>query len=297
MEAALNARNEIVYAGNAEYGIYFCMECGRPAYLRKPFDKEAHFYHFRIEKKCSLCHENTASGFNYSYTEIQKAISILAKNTTKENWFFAIDLLLRYDQLSWLSNYEWAIDPINLYINNRIEHLDNNTFYKLLTVLIDNNCEKSFVVVLRLFYLNKLKNEEREAIIKYILKNISSITDKLFNVLIQEKFEAKYMLMLFDRLTKNQKMILEQINEYKQVVFIKKLSNGLLMYEQKKNLYLKFKKENMYDATIEWWSDFYRILIQYLNTKSDTISKTFSKYIEREFDAFMNYLKKVNKNR
>jgi len=50
MLEALDKNNKLVSALNSDYGIYFCPECNRPCGLRKPFDKNDHFYHFRIDE-------------------------------------------------------------------------------------------------------------------------------------------------------------------------------------------------------------------------------------------------------
>jgi len=43
MEYALDKNNKVVLAENADYGIYFCTECHKPCYIRKPLNKIQHF--------------------------------------------------------------------------------------------------------------------------------------------------------------------------------------------------------------------------------------------------------------
>ena len=120
MEYALDKNNNTVHASLASYGIYFCIECKKPCGLRKPFEKINHFFHFKIDPDCSLCYKDEYAFFQNKKNieilqECNNSIEILAKNTTDENWFEAIDCLLKYDQLYRLAGCEFAIRPLCKY--------------------------------------------------------------------------------------------------------------------------------------------------------------------------------------
>ena len=98
MDYAINNKNVLVNASDADYGIYFCSECLKPCGLRKPKDKISHFYHFRIDPNCSLCFSSEYISTDYLNLEIlnkcNDAFEILIKNTTEANWFEALFCLI-----------------------------------------------------------------------------------------------------------------------------------------------------------------------------------------------------------
>ena len=118
MECALDKNNKLINANDAKYGIYYCPECEKPCGLRRPLDKVNHFFHFKIDPSCSLCHKDSNGFYNYKNNEIcNNAIIALTKNTTIENWFEAIESLIQYEQLWRLDGCDFSIKPLSLYLD------------------------------------------------------------------------------------------------------------------------------------------------------------------------------------
>jgi hypothetical protein len=212
MDSAKNKKNEIAYANNAAYGIYFCIECGELSFLRKPLNKNAHFYHSRYNEKCSLSVKGNENFFN-SNQIIENAINILKENYSNR-WLEAIDCLIQNECLSFLYGKEWAINPVNLYINNHLENIEPSVFYEFLHILSGINNIKAFKLLLSYVNFSLLNEEEREDIEQYSLeKYLHSV--EIINYIINENEINDYQkFKLFCHVPENKIYLLKNSTIY-----------------------------------------------------------------------------------
>ena len=166
MDIAKNRKNETVYAENSDYGIYFCTECGELTFLRRPRNKNAHFYHNKYNENCSLSIASNTDSFFHNKI-IDDAYNILQKDYS-QRWIEAIDSLIKYGCLYRLYGKDWAINPINLYINYHIDDIEKSIFYEFLHILSGINNLFAFKLLLGYIAFSILNQEEREILEKTI---------------------------------------------------------------------------------------------------------------------------------
>jgi hypothetical protein len=166
VDIAINKKNEEVFAENANYDIYFCTECGELAFLRRPNNKHPHFYHIKYNEKCSLSVKSNNEPFSFNVM-VEKAYNIL-QNDYSQRWIEAINDLIKYDCLFRLYGKEWAISPINLYINYHIENIEEQLFYEFLHIISGINNLRAFKLLLNYISFSILNQENREILEKNI---------------------------------------------------------------------------------------------------------------------------------
>lgn len=269
MEFAKNCLQKVVCANSAEYGIYFCTECDDLAYLRKSQQVTPHFYHFRYNSDCSLCNTQNYGQASFKLNESQKACDILRKNSSQKNWFEAINCLLRNEHLYLLSNCEWAIGPISLYINNHIEIITHETIYKLITLFIDNNSYKFSAVLMHSLMIPLFNDEDRKLIIDKYFHKKEILTNTVLTGLIKADSSLIVMYYLYKHLSKYQQ---NAITEKKKYGFIK----ILVVVDDKKTSDLKciqeynyFKTLNIKNYSEKEWLGFLNIILKLLQKKPD----------------------------
>jgi hypothetical protein len=165
MNIALTDKNEQVLAKDAKYGVYFCTECGELSFLRRPTNGDPHFYHSVYNQECSLSVKGKTSWDN---TEIyDKSIELLQQNYP-QRWINAIDNLNKYGFLCRLYGKEWALSPINYYINCHIEDIDESLFYEFIHIISGINTENA-IKALKIYLLMPLLGDKNR---QYLLENL-----------------------------------------------------------------------------------------------------------------------------
>lgn len=199
MDKALDKDNNIVYAVNAEYGIYFCPECKKVCCLRIPYDKKHHFYHLRIDSNCSLSFKNDNQYFRSIevQTKCNNAIEILTKNTTKENWFEAINCLIKYNQLDRLRGCHYAIQPLSKYYKEK--YLSKTIAYKILIVIMDNQNEYIYPVVELIERNDYLSKKEKKYLYEALIRRMPEIDMNYLKSVEKKKLDIDMIAALVSR--------------------------------------------------------------------------------------------------
>jgi hypothetical protein len=220
MEKALHFDGKEVFAYSADCGYYLCPECGELVYLRRPKDNEPYFYHNKYNEKCSFSIKSNSTWISYK-TLIKEAINIL-KTDYRKRWIEAINVLIKYDSLNLLENKDWAINPIRLYIDSNINNLNKETFYQLLTLLVNFNDEKLYNMLFKLLDLNILNNNERNILLKKYFVKISSTTKDLFDFIINtDNIEKRLVFQfIYKKMGHFEHQKLLKNNKYENLVFL-----------------------------------------------------------------------------
>lgn len=267
MEFAYNDKDEKISAFHADYDIYFCIECGKPCGLRKPVEKSSHFFHLAYNPNCSLSISIETS----LKQEISKAVEIICiKNTTKENWFKAIQYLLNHHALDSLYGIDLAIKPISLFLkhHNNIRGTDN--YYKLIYVLMNTDSQDAFLEVYKILMSDGLETSFKRNLLLYkaLLKNLSKIPDDLINHLRSNNIIQNILIEIFkgkeyklQLAKKNNPLEIKMIYEWTKIQDEKKTADELIMLviEMDNELRNMFSKEE--------WVAFYKILPDHWGNK------------------------------
>jgi hypothetical protein len=177
MEKAINTKKEMVYAFDVSYGIYFCPECADRVYWREIPGRAPHFYHFRHNKLCSLSTESTSG-----YFIIGEYINIL-KTNYRERWMEAIKNIIQYDFLNILCGKEWALNPLEYYIDKSYDSMDIDIFIRLLSVIIIIDNEKADDLFYKFLDLTNL-NQNEKCILEDVIKNSMLINRELYDAIL-----------------------------------------------------------------------------------------------------------------
>lgn len=231
MNIAKNAKQLLVNAENANYGIYFCSECNQLVYLRKPSQQIPHFYHFRFNPSCSYCIKSGEDQWNNGINESFQAIETLKKNSTLENWFSAIDCLIRNNHLFLLAGLEWAINPVSLYINNHIETITRENLYKLVLVFINNQSVRSTIVLFNTLSIPKLTKSDQVSIISTYVKYCSHISDEVVNHLLDNDCHIEIIFKVFPYLSSGKQIEIGKIKKYQIIPYVYSLIDPNITYQ------------------------------------------------------------------
>ena len=268
MEEAINTEKKIINAKDAIHGIYFCPECGEIVHYRMSIDKIPHFYHRKYNENCSLSVQT-----NNGYFNVNNILNILQTNY-KERWIEAINKLIKHNYLYALDGKEWAINPLEYYIDNYFDNINIEVFYQLLLTIVTIDNEKSDSLFFKLIIFDKLSRKDKIHLLKIKMKKLRYINTNTFLMLIDiidlDKsiiFDLLYYKM--DSLDYNR---LLKENKYIYLICASKL---LKMYKKNKNEneltheYLKIK-EKYYD---KWNEDekmfFLKVLIKNIHNNTD----------------------------
>jgi hypothetical protein len=229
MDFARNTKNEIVYADSSPYGIYFCEHCKEKAHLRKSKNMKPHFYHFRYNSDCPLCEGTNEYQINKKI--IDKSLKDL-QNNYPQLWIEAIDNLIKYNCLYFLTGKIWAIRPINSYINKKMEILlkSPELFFQLLTVLL--HIDTKFSNDLLQIYLpySIINESDKEYIIKEMgsnEKNIESISSDFFNHIISESAYDPHIIYPFiQKMNDEQRQIISKDEKYCMLPLVYNIISG-----------------------------------------------------------------------
>lgn len=194
MKEALNPKNELIDSLNADYGIYFCPECTCIVYLRIMEDKIPHFYHFRKNTSCSLSSDSNSDEKWLSQASTDKVNEL--KNGTKENWYEAIDWLLRNGQINRLVSHEWASVKICMYIGNKFDSLSKQYLIDLLILLIHYHDISSLKNVINYSGNLFITDNDRIGICKELQSMKIKVTEELYE-LILDNIPLENQLMLY----------------------------------------------------------------------------------------------------
>ena len=249
MEEALNAEKKIITAEKAVHGIYFCIECGEKVHLRRMIDKAPHFYHYKYNEICTLSIKSNNSFFN-----VDDIINIL-KSKYKERWSEAINKLIKYDFLEVLTGKDWALNPLDYYMNKYFNIIDKNTFFKLLSTIISIDNEKSEQLLYKFIVSNKLSYNEKKYLIECTLKNNRPINIETFEYIVNN-IELSNSIM-FEIIYKKMgsmeynKLLKESKCEY--LIFASKLLKSFIKNRNEDGLYVEFL--NIKEKHYKFWSE------------------------------------------
>jgi hypothetical protein len=254
MDQALDANESVVSAGTAEYGIYFCTECKKLSYLRKPVNAVSHFYHYRFNPACSLCTEE--KGEFLRIEESNKAKNTLL-NSTKENWCSAINCLIRNNHLYLLDSCEFAIKPICFYINNRPTLIDKEVLLKLFLVLMSIKSEQCIKTIFEWLFSSMFSESERLNILNAYLKTSSWILpDSTYEYIFKKSVSLNIVCDLYPRMTKQQKDSLQSLRVYRLVSNIYNLLESELTYDEISLNYNVLRTQDRKQYSNEEWISF-----------------------------------------
>ena len=278
MDKAMNSKKEIINASEANYDNYFCIECGELSYLRKPYDKEPHFYHFRFNENCSLSSESF-SDFNLRNRILIENEALLKTNYT-ERWIEAIDNLIKYNGLFLLFKKEWATKPLCYYLM-KMENTNIENALPLLHILFSINYEKTdYIFFIKKFSVNRIIEEK---LLKNILYKMNIIPLRFFEfILNNDPYDNETMLWIIQ-----EKMIplyydkLIRYGKYINLIIISKLLASKSKGDKLFNEFLSFKKKYFNMMKDEEKKTFYELLIKEL--KKRDISKYLLDKIEEDY--------------
>jgi tetratricopeptide (TPR) repeat protein len=120
MDRALTTENKIILAVDAEPGNYFCIECHNKVHWRNITERGPQFFHWRRNHECPLCSDGDG-GWDEEYYKTYLGINY------KERWIETIDELRCFGNLDWLRNKDWALNPLQFYLNEIITNRPNET--------------------------------------------------------------------------------------------------------------------------------------------------------------------------
>jgi ssDNA-binding Zn-finger/Zn-ribbon topoisomerase 1 len=174
MEEAINTEKRKIKAIEAIHGIYFCPECGEKVHLRISNDKMPHFYHRKHNENCSLSIKS-----NNGYFNINEFLNILQVNY-KERWIEAIDKLIKYNFLYALDGKEWALNPLEYYIDKYFCNMNIEIYFQLLSLIVTIDNEKSDYLFIKFIINDKLCQKDKIYLIKNKIKKLRPINTETF---------------------------------------------------------------------------------------------------------------------
>lgn len=280
MLEALNYQNVIESADNANYGIFYCPECEDVVYLRKMNERVPHFYHYKRNDDCSICMRYLSSDAKWAFEESNTIIEKLAKNSTLENWFNAIDWLIKYQLLYRIEKYEWAQTRLVLYINNRFESLSKEHLIQVIISLIHIPAI-SIKAVATIIDNDYFTENEKMQIFSEISKRITYLSEEEMSFLIDKTKNINYILIMFELF--DEKHQIELMNSSSKVIQrMEKIICINLDYTKRLQVYEHEKyKLRKFGSTVEN-QEFYNILLKVLPFKKDKDSKTIYKIVRND---------------
>jgi len=278
MEFAIDTKNKEIAAKNAKYGIYFCKECGELSFLRIPKDKIPHFYHSQYNGKCSLSVKGNQDNI-FQYAEIEKYFNIL-QNEYSSRWNEAIDNLIKYDCLSRLYGKEWAINPINIYINTHIENIDEALLYEFIHILSGIKTIKAFQLLL-LYKDFKILEEEKRKYIEELVYKRCRFSDEIFKyVLNTTEIDLFTKFKIFCNMSSKQIKIMLKNENYIMFndVYYTLMKDDVERYNYFFRKYQNIKKEILYSKMIIYEIERVR-MFYYLKNNENKIYNNIYNYI------------------
>jgi hypothetical protein len=278
MDFARNSKQELVYADSSSHGIYFCEYCKEKVHLRRPENMKPHFYHFRYNSDCSLC-EGT-NDYQINKKSIDKSLKDLQTNYPRL-WMEAIDNLIKYNCLYLLDGKTWAANPVNNYINKKIEILlkTPELFFRLLTVLLHINNKTSNNSLQDYLMFPMFNDIDKEYLIKELgnnIKNIASITDDFFKHIISKNTYNPHLIYPFiQKMSDEQMQIISRHEKYCMLPLIYRIING-----RKKNIsgiviYNEIRERYKDIFTLEQWKMFFSVLKKNIDRRASPVYYKF----------------------
>ena len=145
-----------------------------------PKDKSTYFRHFRYNENCSLSVKS-----NFDYFNVNSIIKILKENY-KERWVYAINSLIEHDHLHILEGKNWALNPLNYYINKFYDSLKEGTYFQLLILIISIDDEKVDGLFYKFLDSRNLNQDSKKYLLRKALNNMRPITRKTFEFITSE---------------------------------------------------------------------------------------------------------------
>ena len=286
MDAAIDKKNEKIFAKNAKYGIYFCIECGELSFLRKPKNKSPHFYHIKYNVNCSLSVKSNDETL-FINSIIEDAYNILQKNYS-ERWVEAIDSLIESDCLFRLYGKEWAINPINLYINKHVENIDEAIFYEFLHIISGTNNLRAFKLLLDYTNFTLLRQEYKETIEETIYRNYLH-SEEIFNFILDGKeLDIYQKFKLYCHMPNSYRKIMIKTDDYKIFCDIDYLLDKNCI-ERYKYFNKKYKSDILFNKMLLYKINSIR------NSPENKLFRSINGIKNNYYDDLLEYLDNTNK--
>jgi hypothetical protein len=247
MIEAINYKKQIVSATNAKYDPHWCPECKELVFLRKPKNAIPHFYHMRYNEICSLCVDKK-EGIAFEKYNFEKELSEL-KTIYSERWNNAIDNLIQYDGLHLLYGKEWALTPINYYINTHIENITSELFYLFFHIISGVNNLKAFKTLQMLLDFPFFDKENRNFMWDELYRNCNN--EEVFEYILTELHPDIFiMYRYYLYMTKEQQKRVIKNKDYEPLswlYYILSPNNRIEKYSYVIKKYKKQWNDNKYD--------------------------------------------------
>jgi hypothetical protein len=285
MEKAITSKNEIVYASELDvgHGNYFCTECRGKVHWREIPGRATHFYHDYHDEayKCCSLSSKSISPFD---SFINDSIRILRIINYRERWIGTINDMIQHGILRYLNGKEWALNPLEHYIDKLYPSINIDIFLKLLSVITTINNERADNLIYKYLGSTYLNQNDKKRLLEYALKNSRIIDIKTFDTIVGnvDLNNTKLFEIIYKKLDHlGYKLLLSQ-KRYENLIYASELLKHYSKSCNENSIYLEYLeiKSNNYNH----WSEndrrfFFKILvreIKLINKKTDMI-KLFEK--------------------